>query len=342
MKINESGNFSCEVNTISTEAAIFEYISSKNIPFIGRFVYRDKNYYLYEFINGNSMKVAFEELHEKDRNNFFKKIGHFHYELSQIKTNELTKIGITEYNLSNHKLNYENLDLSEVDDENLKFIKDVYDVYVDSQMDSIPHLLHNDAHNENIFIRDIDPVFIDFGDMIIRDIHYDFYRYVYDYPEYWQIAVAEYEKLSKKKLNKDRIASISLLRHLRGFVLDSNDSKVLNSKIQKFRKETKRHRIEIKPIGSYFEVDKDGYIVNPAAIDKIQQKWKPVIDAVSTSYQKIFGDKLKNVYIRGSVAKGQAVDNVSDIDTFAYVDLEKEDINFDWVNSEEKNIMEKK
>jgi hypothetical protein len=104
--------------------------------------------------------------------------------------------------------------------------------------------------------------------------------------------------------------------------------------------ENKNQKIEIKPMGSYFEVDDNGYIINPTSPDKIQSQWQPVIDNVSDTYQRVFGEKLQNVYIRGSVAKGQAVENVSDIDTFAYVDMEKDEIDYDWVSDAEKIIVE--
>ncbi|USN94513.1 MAG: nucleotidyltransferase domain-containing protein [Candidatus Nomurabacteria bacterium] len=90
---------------------------------------------------------------------------------------------------------------------------------------------------------------------------------------------------------------------------------------------TKNKIIEIEPRGSYFEVDEEGYLINPASEEKIQEKWRPVIDDVVELYKDAYGDKLKQVYIRGSVAKGEAVENVSDIDTFAIVDLSKEDLN---------------
>ena len=56
--------------------------------------------------------------------------------------------------------------------------------------------------------------------------------------------------------------------------------------------------VKIKPVGSYFEVDKDGYLVNPASIDNIPKEWKPAVDDVIQIYRKQFGNKLKNVYIR--------------------------------------------
>jgi len=98
--------------------------------------------------------------------------------------------------------------------------------------------------------------------------------------------------------------------------------------------------IKIKPIGSYFEVDKHGYIINPTSQKKIQTQWRSVVDEVLNVYKRIYKTNLLNVYIRGSVAKGQAVENISDIDTFAYVDLQKDKIDATWRNKEEKIIIE--
>ena len=91
-----------------------------------------------------------------------------------------------------------------------------------------------------------------------------------------------------------------------------------------------KEKIEIKEIGSYFDVDSDGYIINPASHKKIQEKWSPAINSVIDLYKNEFGEKLKTVYVRGSVAKGKAIENVSDLDTFAYIHLEKESFPKGW------------
>lgn len=103
----------------------------------------------------------------------------------------------------------------------------------------------------------------------------------------------------------------------------------------------KQNKIEIRPVGSYFEVDENGYLKNPASLEKIQEKWKPLIDDVVEVYKKNFGENLHSVYVRGSVAKGGAVDGVSDLDTFAYVSLPKENIRKGW-QSEEKDLLKEK
>lgn len=82
---------------------------------------------------------------------------------------------------------------------------------------------------------------------------------------------------------------------------------------------SRNNRIEIRPIGSYAELDEEGYIINPTGREKIQPHWWPVIDETMQFYKDIFGDDLYAFFIRGSVAKGQSVDGVSDLDTLAYV-----------------------
>src|SRR3989344_7430449 len=98
---------------------------------------------------------------------------------------------------------------------------------------------------------------------------------------------------------------------------------------------------EIKNIGGYLDVDKEGFIVKKASSDKFQEKWKPVIDEVKNAYIEHFGDKLHSIYVRGSVAKGEAVDGISDIDTIALVSLSKNHINTKWAEDFNLKIVSK-
>lgn len=99
--------------------------------------------------------------------------------------------------------------------------------------------------------------------------------------------------------------------------------------------------IEIKETGSYFEVDSDGFIINPASKDKIDPQWNVVLDEVVLAYQELFGDKLVAVYVRGSVAKGQAIEGVSDVDCFAYVKTAEGELDRQSVRELEKRLNEK-
>lgn len=232
LKITKNMDSSCELNSISTEAQILQFMTKMRVSCIPKFILHSGNYYLYEFIDGISMKHIFSQLSEKQKVSIFKNIGKFHYQLSHLDKDTVLDLGITEYQPEKTKLNPSELNLERLNLKQKELVHQAYEIYVGSIESSKPQLLHNDAHDENIFIASDSPIFIDFGDMIWRDIHYDFYRYVHDYPEYWQIIFLEFEKLSKITLNRKRIIAISLLRHLRGFILDREHQDDLNQELE--------------------------------------------------------------------------------------------------------------
>lgn len=76
----------------------------------------------------------------------------------------------------------------------------------------------------------------------------------------------------------------------------------------------------IQPIGSYFDIDSEGYIVNPSNLAKLPSKWRTALDDMIQAYLKNLGkENIVSIVVRGSVARGEPVDNVSDIDTMAIV-----------------------
>lgn len=99
--------------------------------------------------------------------------------------------------------------------------------------------------------------------------------------------------------------------------------------------------VAIQPLGSYFELDEDGFVVNPTSVEKIQEEWEPVLDDVVEAYKKEYGSKLSSVYVRGSVAKGEAIKGISDVDSFAYVRVPQENISHEWTEEAEKKLTEK-
>lgn len=74
-------------------------------------------------------------------------------------------------------------------------------------------------------------------------------------------------------------------------------------------------------------IDKNRVIIRQASVDKITGKWRLAVDLIVEKYKEIFGKKLVSVYINGSVATGDAVENTSDIDTNVIVDMSEEEIN---------------
>jgi hypothetical protein len=95
-----------------------------------------------------------------------------------------------------------------------------------------------------------------------------------------------------------------------------------------------------KNIGSFFETDANGYIINPTSFTKIQGKWRGPLDEVRGEYLSHFGTALHSLYLRGSVAKGEALEELSDIDTFAVVDLDEEEIDVSWWRELNQSIRE--
>lgn len=74
---------------------------------------------------------------------------------------------------------------------------------------------------------------------------------------------------------------------------------------------------KIKNIGSVQLLDQEGYIINDLSLDNLQQEYKDILQQLIEMYQYHFGDYLHSIYLRGSVAKGQAIPNLSDLDTVA-------------------------
>ena len=77
--------------------------------------------------------------------------------------------------------------------------------------------------------------------------------------------------------------------------------------------------MEIQPLGDYLSQDENGFILNDLSIEKIDKKWLPVLEIIVKTYQQKLGESLISVYVRGSVARNLAIDNISDLDTFALV-----------------------
>jgi Ser/Thr protein kinase RdoA (MazF antagonist) len=226
-----------ELNHISVEGSILEYLNENIdiVQYVPKLVVVNKKYYLYEYINGKSMKESFDGFSVDTQEDICKNIAKFHYLLEKAKKEDVLKIGVTEYKPERHKLGLEQHDLSILSRKNKDLITRAFRIYEDSIDSSLHQLLHNDAHDENIFIRNNKVIFIDFGDMIWRDVHYDFYNYVIKYPNHWESIVNEFENLSGQKINRKRIVSIALLRYLRSFLEELKEPSRKTSILQKFQ-----------------------------------------------------------------------------------------------------------
>ena len=73
----------------------------------------------------------------------------------------------------------------------------------------------------------------------------------------------------------------------------------------------------------FYNVDSEGFLINPTSIDNVSEHWKSVIDEVITLSCSVHGDNLHSLYLRGSVPEGTAHD-YSDLDIICVLSERKE------------------
>jgi hypothetical protein len=95
---------------------------------------------------------------------------------------------------------------------------------------------------------------------------------------------------------------------------------------------------EILKLGRLLKTDKDGYIVSESSISKLVSPWKEAVGEIKDIYQTHLGDDLHSVYVRGTVSRGEAIEGISDIDTFAVVKKVPEEIDRSWVKKVRKEL----
>jgi uncharacterized protein len=75
---------------------------------------------------------------------------------------------------------------------------------------------------------------------------------------------------------------------------------------------------QLRNIGRFFPLSESGFILNdcdPSYLDK------PLAERINEFYFSRFGDQLHSVYVRGSVARGNFLPGLSDLDTFGVVKI---------------------
>ncbi|MFK3961508.1 nucleotidyltransferase [Guptibacillus hwajinpoensis] len=68
----------------------------------------------------------------------------------------------------------------------------------------------------------------------------------------------------------------------------------------------------IKQIGSFYQVDHEGYLVNDTSWEKINKNYRNAIDRAVEILT--IAMPLSSIYLRGSVPKGKGIEGVSDLD----------------------------
>jgi len=91
----------------------------------------------------------------------------------------------------------------------------------------------------------------------------------------------------------------------------------------------------ILEIGSVITTDENDFIINSSSLDKIKSPWKEAVEEVKQAYLDNIKDSLHSIYVRGSVAKGEAIKGISDIDTLAII---TQDIDKSWIKPIRKTL----
>jgi hypothetical protein len=78
--------------------------------------------------------------------------------------------------------------------------------------------------------------------------------------------------------------------------------------------------IQPQRIGRFLPVDKLGYIQPDAAIDLVGDTWKPLVESVTRSLIK--RQRVRSVYVRGSIPRGLAIENMSDADFIYFSEID--------------------
>lgn len=85
--------------------------------------------------------------------------------------------------------------------------------------------------------------------------------------------------------------------------------------------------IQPQRIGRFLTVDRFGYVQPDVAIGFVDHTWRPLVEFVIGSLMRRQG--VRSIYLRGSIPRGLAIENVSDAD-FIYLS----EINFDAADSD--------
>jgi hypothetical protein len=72
--------------------------------------------------------------------------------------------------------------------------------------------------------------------------------------------------------------------------------------------------IQPQRLGRFLSVDEFGYVKPDVSLDRIGAVWKPLVAFVSDALMNRRG--VRSVYLRGSIPRGLAIENVSDADFF--------------------------
>lgn len=208
-------------NTLLIEAGVIQRLGglglSLPVPRVA-FVSQEPVMYGYEYITGEQLIDVWPGLAEEKRIDICRALGRFHAELGQKVTQQMAEdwgvridpsAGLHPEVRSEYAGILASPDVPAGWKSLAERAKSVFDTTLD---DTVFQFLHNDAHHENILVKNTEIVgIIDFGESEYGEIAKEFSRYIRDFQKHFQHIVAAYEERSGHKLSRSRLLTNSLL-----------------------------------------------------------------------------------------------------------------------------------
>lgn len=208
-------------NDLIVEASVMQRLSAMPLaiplPKIV-FVSEAAKMFGYEYIDGDTMREVWCTLTEQEKVSVCRTLGRFHSEIGRLFTKEMAQVSGLKIDLSpdvHPEVTDEYKHILSSDDipEAFKILaKEAQAVLDTTQQDIIFQFIHNDAHHENMIIKDKMIVgIIDFGNAEYGDITKEFSRYIRDYPNHFQYIISAYQENSGHTLSYKRLVCYSLI-----------------------------------------------------------------------------------------------------------------------------------
>lgn len=208
-------------NSLLVEAAVARQLSESHLSVpVPRVVFTLEHpcLYGYEYVEGTMLKDVWGTLSEELRVDICRKLGSFHAEIGSKITKEMSQhlgVKIDDSSGLHPEVLKEYVELISAEDvpDRLKRLAQRAKEQFDRTSDrSVFQFLHNDAHHENILIKDekISGI-IDFGNAEYGETAREFSRYIRDFPHYFQHIVSAYEETSGHRLSYARLVSNAYL-----------------------------------------------------------------------------------------------------------------------------------
>jgi len=105
--------------------------------------------------------------------------------------------------------------------------------------------------------------------------------------------------------------------------------------------EQTKYMTEILKIGRLLKTDDNGFIISESNVDKIENPWKEAVGEIKNAYLKHLGEEVHSIYVRGTVSRGEAIEGISDIDTFAVITKKTEEVDHSWVRDARQKLEKK-